>query len=934
MNLSYSEFNEEIKGFFTEKIKTKYGEEKTFNFLQESDKRKLFDFFIENNFDLFDFKKIIAGAKFRTIISKTDFVKFNDEKNAQFLIDCILNIEDLELNRKLADIKSEFNKYYKTNFLMPEQRKNLNDTIKKIWDNITKPQKKVNENLKESFKASVNILDKFSKLYNVLIEHLGTSKISITETATKKEYFIRVVDDILTKKFKNTVLINKSINDEQIENIRKFLKKLENAENINEKFNKEEIIKLLEKTSHVLLFASDKKLDIVRRSINNYIKKVSNEFNFELKPEIFNSKSIILQSGSIIKTIPGNINFAGDLFIGKSLSEALEKSKETFTANKDISLVNAKKYVLYNLFPDFKIEGTNLEFNKNVLSKNVTILENVNPSSLYRLIDGLSFCLCEAFDNKSADSIRSRIKFLNEIGFDFNRILTTDNISYMFNGQEGFVTKTTQLGIDRHVTKTGDNLIKNVNIFSKLLPAQDIFNVFKYNYKILTQDQKKLLQDLSSLAKGKTIDEFKEAFTAYVNNKVSEKLEGGSASRITNLNSEKKTRLKKDRKEIEISDMIIDEDFLKELGIININITSSKTNGKKLTYNTIKKTESDAEIDNLINKISNNDFEDTKEESFDDELDETAEDSLAFCDKLLSVSDKEESILKFISDEWGYSTVIKKLKNADQSIRSLNDETLYEKFLSILEDAQNNIDEIINEKQKQMDDLRGSQIKNILSINEENELLQSEAQKLKIAIKELNDAFKKSISLIKEKVTDVSNIKKTLESTAKQESDKKIEKFKKDNASTIEFIEEIRKEYKDQIEESAKLNAGAKKLKPITKKIEEIFKEANKDIEISNKKIKDEIQAIDSSIKTKKDSMAIQEASIANFKTELNRADTREESQKNRDSIKRELQKQIDKKEANLTKIKKEIEELTEEKKKLESKIQKKYGKSKNSSSI
>ena len=568
--------------------------------------QKLYDFFTQNGYTYSACNIALRGAKHKSNLVYGNNIDFSNKKYFNQLLDELLSKQNLSVYRRISVIYEIFNRDS-----ADDKSPKKMEIVKKFLATITNTLDGTDKDIYSFFNSSFNLLENFAFLYYELSKNIHTTNTSFIKNG---HGFLNVIDEIMYSKinfFANNI---EKFNDQQMEKFSDILYELKNSKDNDENFTDDEIATLLIHTPHILLTSSHDKIKSLRDILNNYFKNICENFQIQDNnlPK-FSTKEVILNSGSILGKLSSNVDFTTDLLTGKTLQNILEQD----FLNNEGQLYNksdSQKYVLYKLLPNLKLEGSDFDFNYKVIKRNTSILSTITPSSLYNILDGLAFAVGEGVGLPNFYNFRQRIYTLKKYGVNFEEIITKDNLIPLF--QHFSISSMTANG--RKIYSIGDNIIKNVNFLSQFLPLNEISKIVQHNILLLTQQPDKIISNFTTIAKGsQNIDEFIGYINNFVNNdfKIDSTINNTGYAVKTKapkpLTTVNKNKVKVDfkRDDIQLSNIIINKDFLLGIGLSQEIIDNENLSDDIQKFDlTDTQDANQNEIDQIITAIDNNDF--------------------------------------------------------------------------------------------------------------------------------------------------------------------------------------------------------------------------------------------------------------------------------------------------------------------------------------
>ena len=592
------------------------------NFATNELLQALLEIFKEAKLTSQDVREIIYGAKAAIMHGSDRYIKFSKKENFDMLIEVLLKEKDLSIFKSIEVADSLFQKYFNEYNLSHDKLGNVMQSlwklsVKEFLDKTAKTTKKITLFSKET----VEIYNIFAGLYYSIIAHVG-------EIPSKKleGVYLREVDRIIVEKIATNKTAIKGIieKEDQLTRFNEFLHALRFNSNKNIAFTAEEVALLLNSTSSIVANASAEKWNMISKKLEKHIEDLSNLYNDTEIRKAFNSKKLLLKSGTIIGVKPSNIETTSKLLLGQTIYQALSTNIKEVSKSVGKNVSSAKKYILYKLLPNLAIVDIDRETNTYILKERVTTFANLNTNSIYDLIENLSTCLYRAYGlDSDIVNIVERVKFLKSKGFDFEKMITKDNLFELFP-RKILEKKNKLLDYNESKTDLSENIIENVKIFTKLISSNDIQKIIQHNFNFLCQDPQILLNKIKEIALlSSDLDAFKTSFEEYINQIIKNSgvkvKDDVSALKISATPRKRLAKSKKD--EIQIENYVLDKDFLATLGLDNAVLGQVEQNNVVLMTEETQTEDnySTDEINSIVASIDEGNLEDDEKDSLEDE---------------------------------------------------------------------------------------------------------------------------------------------------------------------------------------------------------------------------------------------------------------------------------------------------------------------------
>lgn len=671
-------------------------------YLNESAKTELFNYFIEQRFSEQTVKAIINGAKKSAILTNDRYIKFMDVK--KIILDCNEKI-DIELLKRINDIDQKFKQYYREN---NDDWSKIDLLIKDSWKTAVKTSGDVTEDINNFTNESVETLYALACIYYAISSHTA-GKMAVVKDQYGKS-FIRVADLIMMKKINKLsaqVLNRLSISypnqgyKTQAELFGEFLDELANKDAgvaDREVFTSGDIIKLLTHTSSLVAFASKEKLQSARSALSLYIDKVLELSDDKPSLKDFSTKSIFLRAGSILAVSPDKLRNSVNLLLGEQISHLKINSCSNSTSR-------GKLEYLQKIFPNMQIQGIDQNMHEYILQNRSSIFVSFNTNNICDATNSIMDCLYNGFGlNTNIDaSLLDKKQALESLGFNFEKLYHKDNIFDIF--PSAFVVP----GNIANADKT--NFTQNISLLSKILSGKDIQKIMTHNFNFLIQNEANIESKLQTIfKKAKNYTELKAQINEFVNSAIRQK----TASTESKVLKPKATRTKLNKAKIEIDELNLDLEELKNLGFkIEKDIQTASARVKKEKQNNVKTStpninnEELSRLEKFIEQNSNSDDDDDLD--LDNEEDEVIQivkaDSKDTYDKysdvtqeIIDIIHSPENLSASSQDADNYQSIIDDIiqyANAENT-----SEQAYANMLSRIKKFRKNIDILLTGSEK------------------------------------------------------------------------------------------------------------------------------------------------------------------------------------------------------------------------------------------
>ncbi len=676
-------------------------------YLNESAKTELFDYFVEHRFSDQTVKAIINGAKKQAILTSDRYIKFMDVK--KIILDCNEKI-DIELLKRINDIDQKFKQFYIEHH---DDWSKIDILIKNSWESAVKTSGDVTADINNFTDESVETLYALACIYYAISSHTAGKMAVINDQYGKS--FIRVADLIMMKKINKLsaqILNRLSISypnqgyKTQAELFGEFLDELANKNDgvaDRDVFTSGDIIKLLNHTSSLVAFASKEKLQSARSALGLYIDRVLELSDDKPSLKNFSTKNIFLRAGSILAVSPDKLRNSVNLLLADKISNLKINSSSN-------SASRGKLEYLQKIFPNMQIHGIDQNMHEYILQNRSSIFVSFNTNNIFDATFSIMDCLYNGFGlNTDIDaSLLDKKQALENLGFNFEKLYHKDNIFDIF--PSSFVVPSNIANADK------SNFTQNISLLSKILSGKDIQKIMTHNFNFLIQNEANIESKLQAIfKKAKNYAELKAQINEFVNSVIRQK----TATAESKVQKPKTTRTKLNKAKIEIDELNLDLEELKNLGFKiekdiqtvsarakkekqnNVEISTPNINSEELTrlekfieQNSNLDDDDDLDLDNEEVEKDDEDIKivktDSKNETYDKYSDVTQE--------IIDIIHSSENLSAPSQDTDNYQSII------DDLIQYVNaentSEQAYANMLSRIKKFRKNIDILLADSKK------------------------------------------------------------------------------------------------------------------------------------------------------------------------------------------------------------------------------------------
>lgn len=626
--------------------------------------------FNERMLSISDVKEIVKGAKAIIIHQENaqlisnnkrqKYVDFSSMNNFNAVVGMILKESDTKIFREVQHADSMFKSFYINNDIISKQ---FSKYMNQVWARTIEVTSQANKTITDFTQKSVNLYVTMAALYESIINH-----INLVESKDKADLAVgRAVDGIILNHIlKYKTIYTKFIDYEgKVSDFNGFLDKIMTEGTQDERFDKNEVVNLLTRTSSIIADATAKKWNRVSKALSQHIKLISEHFNDQTICQNFTPKKLMLKAGTIYYTNPANLVVTSNLLIGKNITEsilALRKNEKEIINGSIISDTRAREYVLYKKLPNLKIVGIDKDINTYILSNRVSTLTDLTVNSVYDTTDELTTCLCMAYGIPETN-LAKKLEIVKKLGYNMETIYTKDNLFDLFPStilKRVYICENNSKVREREYSKicttASNNIVANTKTLRKLLTAKEIQKVYQHNFKLLLLDPIKLtdlLKKVASEAKSET--GFKQKLENLLNRNVKRIGQNSNDVFPENFHPIGKRR-QLTREEIKLEKFDFDREFLKELGLSEEILKNIKDKKENIVIETIKP---DDKLTQIVEDIANGKLnQEDKEEDQDRDENEI--------EKKSTENEKESEIVKFckkLIEKSGRKILVSNLNN-------------------------------------------------------------------------------------------------------------------------------------------------------------------------------------------------------------------------------------------------------------------------------
>jgi len=362
----------------------------------------------------------------------------------------------------------------------------VDNIIKKCWEAIKIHTHGTNANFRKFTEEEMSKLYTFGIIYNTL------TSIEDNDTSFSDEIITRLADRYSEKP---NLHMKKSIGES-------FSALVENLtspdQQPDEIFSSEEMRELIS-NNFKLVYKDSEKEHIVRNILKNYINTLANTSDNKTFKE-FSTKDIIKADSSLLLMKPYNVYESSQLLLGNTATTTFNNAQNkndlefNYTLEEGIRLNIRKKLV--ELFPNLKISNITEEKHLEIIQQFPHLLTNITLFRLHEAMTALIDTIYTAYglEGKETTTLEEKRNRLTALGFDCNSFFDGDNILDIFSNYP-FTQLTGTMSSHK------EYLSENITLLSQFLSPQEIQEVIRHNYSILTQTPQTLFEKISLLQK-------------------------------------------------------------------------------------------------------------------------------------------------------------------------------------------------------------------------------------------------------------------------------------------------------------------------------------------------------------------------------------------------------------------------------------------------
>lgn len=478
---------------------------------------------------------IVNGAIKKEILSNKDktYVKANLLK----MVSSMHKVEDIELYKRLDEIDKIFKSYFKSCGI---KQADYTAGLKDCWALAKRVNSDTNKGIISFTRDELDTLEILARLYSVIVGHVENTEITahvkeidpetgkyIYDKEAKKykvvaKTFKRVADYIVSARLAEleTSTLSK-IKIETVEQFGRFLDAITSTaqDNAKDTFSKSEVKELLDKAISIITRVSADKYVATRNALNTYLDAILEQQDALSDTEEYQNfssltaKNIILRCASVLSIPTESVSFSLDFMMGRNMEEIskdLSYISQTSVAGQHIEML--KKY-----YPGLKLDDMDLNSHLYFAKQGISHMMVLNASSIYKTTTSFVDLVAAGLGyDQDSPSLKKKIKWLTDRGFDINSCYSKDNIFEIFNSH---IFK-----IVNEVDNVKRNFIpQNIQTLSQYLLPKETQKIFRHNFNLLLVDPQKLKDIIHDIEVecGDDNNKFVEMFHEFINDKYS-----------------------------------------------------------------------------------------------------------------------------------------------------------------------------------------------------------------------------------------------------------------------------------------------------------------------------------------------------------------------------------------------------------------------------